>query len=130
MSVPEEALVRRASPPDNPVHAEIARLERELAGARGELVGVREALGGSARRVRASCPVPIPAPPATSETKHFRPGKEARPQQIARCSATARANKAPLEQLVVWRNEDKPATVRECLSMTPAGLRPRSVPVP
>ena len=36
-----------------------------------------------ARRVRASRPVPIPAPPATSETKHFRPGKEARPQQIA-----------------------------------------------
>ena len=36
MSVPEEALVRRASPPDNSVHAEIARLQREL-------VGVREA---------------------------------------------------------------------------------------
>jgi hypothetical protein len=54
VSVPEEALVRRASPPDNPVHAEIARLERELAGARGELVGVREALGEARARADAA----------------------------------------------------------------------------
>ena len=46
VSVPEEALVRRASPPDNPVHAEIARLERELA-------GVREALGEARARADA-----------------------------------------------------------------------------
>ena len=50
----EEALVRRASPPDNPVHAEITRLERELAGACGELVGVREALGEARARADAA----------------------------------------------------------------------------
>jgi|SRR5271165_1863224 len=66
VSVPEEALVRRdsppaspvdvppVSPPDNPVHAEIARLERELAGARGELAGVREALGEARARADAA----------------------------------------------------------------------------
>jgi hypothetical protein len=47
VSVPEEALVRRASPPDNPVHAEIARLERGL-------VGVREALGEARARADAA----------------------------------------------------------------------------
>ena len=47
VSAPEEALVRRASPPDNPVHAEIARLERELA-------GVREALAEARARANAA----------------------------------------------------------------------------
>ena len=42
------------APPDNPVHAEIARLERDLAGARGELVGVREALGEARARADAA----------------------------------------------------------------------------
>ena len=66
VSVPEEALVRRDSPPaspldvppvspsDNPVHAEIARLESELAGARGELVGTREALTEARARADAA----------------------------------------------------------------------------
>ncbi len=62
LTVPEEALVRPdnppdcppVSPPDNPVHAEIARLESELAGARGELVGVREALGEARARAEAA----------------------------------------------------------------------------
>jgi hypothetical protein len=65
VSVPEEALVRRdsppaspldvppVSPPDNPVHAEIARL-RELAGARGELGGIHEALGEARARAGAA----------------------------------------------------------------------------
>jgi hypothetical protein len=34
-----------------------------------------------ARRVRASCPVPIPAPPATSETKHFDLAKKRDPSK-------------------------------------------------
>ncbi len=54
MTVPEGALVRPDNPPDcppdNPVHAQIARLESELAGTRGELVGVREALGEARAR--------------------------------------------------------------------------------
>ena len=62
VSVPEEALVRRDSPPDvppvrpsdNPVHAEIARLESELADARGELVGTREALTEARARADAA----------------------------------------------------------------------------
>jgi hypothetical protein len=73
VSVPEDALVRAPSPPDGPppspldvppvsppdnqVHelrALVAKLERELAGAHGELTGVREALDEARARAGAA----------------------------------------------------------------------------
>jgi hypothetical protein len=65
VSVPEEALVRRDSPPDVPpvsppdnliksLQARVENLIAELAGARGELGGVREALGEARARADAA----------------------------------------------------------------------------
>ena len=71
VAVPEEVLVRPdsplvspgdsppACPPDNPVHAQIARLDRELAHAQiarmeGELAGLREALAEARARTSAA----------------------------------------------------------------------------
>jgi hypothetical protein len=73
VSVPEDALVRRDSPPDSPpvspqdvprpsppdndikaLQARVEALQAELAGARGELGGVREALGEARARADAA----------------------------------------------------------------------------
>lgn len=68
VTVPEDALARPPdspsvspgdTPPDNPVHAQIARLDRELAHAQiarmeGELAGLREALADARGRAGAA----------------------------------------------------------------------------
>jgi hypothetical protein len=59
VAVPEEAFVRPDSPPVSPVHAQIARLDRELAHAQiarmeGELAGLREALAEARARTSAA----------------------------------------------------------------------------
>jgi flagellar biosynthesis/type III secretory pathway protein FliH len=78
VTVPEDALARPPvspgdTPPDNPVHVQIARLDRELAHAQiarmeGELAGMREALAEA--RARAS------AAGARAEAAETRAGEE------------------------------------------------------
>jgi hypothetical protein len=62
VAVPEEAVIRQDSPPvrppdsllDNPVHAQIARLEGELAGMREALAEARARAGAAEARLAAA----------------------------------------------------------------------------
>jgi hypothetical protein len=87
VTVPEEALVRpdspripRLPPPDNPVHVQIARLDRELAHAQiarmeGELAGMREALVEARTRASAA-EARVGAAEARAESAEARAGEE------------------------------------------------------
>jgi hypothetical protein len=80
VAVPEEAFVRPDSPPANPVHAQIARLDRELAHAQiarmeGELAGMREALVEARTRASAA-EARVGGAEARAESAEARAGEE------------------------------------------------------